>query len=461
MMAATRLSEVSERSPSGASSALHRLFWRVHFWAGLLTTPVVLFAVLTGLLYVWTPEIEAWRHSAVDQVPATAQRVPLDAQVAAATAAYPGQDLRFVVPAFGPGDTTQVVLKAPPAADAHAGHGEHDHGLPSGRIVYVNPANAEVVGSLLEMQRFKTWAKRLHSSALQGNGWRWLMELGASWLLIMMITGLVLWWPRSVPQGGRGWGSLLPRGGKGRVTWRDAHALVGVVMGGVLAVLLVTGLTWSRHAGENFRQLQKTLGQESPRPSKGLMSAAGEGGPLNWQQVWDSARAVSPEIAMQMTPPQGQRGVWRVENYDRDQPTRRFNLALDAYTGELLFRSGWDQMPVMAQATAVGIPFHRGELGWWNRALLVLAALTTLGSLVSGWVMWWMRRPSGALAVPRMSWHQLRAVPAWVWGLVLCLGWALPVWGLSALALGAAEGLAWGFRRWGGRFTAVHRVGAR
>lgn len=456
MMAATKLNEVSARGTDVGATALHRLFWRVHFWAGLLCTPVVLFAVLTGLLYVWTPEIEAWRHETVDRVPVAAQSLPLDAQVEAATAAYPGQDVRFVVPAFQPGDTTQVVLKPLPVPGEHAGHGElHDHGLPSGRIVYVNPANAEVAGSLLEMQRFKTWAKRLHSSALQGNGWRWLMELGASWLLIMMVTGLVLWWPRSVTQGGRGWASLRPRWGRGRVTWRDVHALVGVMMGGVLAVLLITGLTWSRHAGDNFRQLQKTLGQESPRPSPGLKSSASEGERLAWQQAWVLARAASPDIALQITPPQGERGVWRVENYDRDQPTRRFNLALDAYTGELLFRSGWDQMPVLARATAVGIPFHRGEFGAWNRVLLVLAALMTLGSLVSGWVMWWLRRPAGAMAVPRLSWQQVRAVPAWVWAVVMGLGWALPVWGLSALALAAAEGLAWGFRRWGARVSAV------
>ena len=38
---------------------LHRLFWRIHFWAGLISAPIVIFAALTGLLYALSPQIEA------------------------------------------------------------------------------------------------------------------------------------------------------------------------------------------------------------------------------------------------------------------------------------------------------------------------------------------------------------------------------------------------------------------
>ncbi|HSI58141.1 MAG TPA: PepSY domain-containing protein, partial [Ideonella sp.] len=92
-------------------AALRRVFWRVHFWAGLITAPLVLFAALTGLLYVFTPQIEAWRHAELDRVPASASMLPLDQQVAAVQAAFPGQPLRYVVPAARPGQTTQVALK--------------------------------------------------------------------------------------------------------------------------------------------------------------------------------------------------------------------------------------------------------------------------------------------------------------------------------------------------------------
>ncbi|MBC7699552.1 MAG: PepSY domain-containing protein [Massilia sp.] len=192
------------------SHTLHRLFWRIHFWAGLISAPIVVFAALTGLFYALSPQIEARLYADLDHVnvPANpAMKASLDLQVAAVLASHPHEALRHVVPAQGHTDSTQVYLQA---AHAHhtASQGEHDHGLPTGSIVYINPYTAQVLGQLPELQRFKTWSKKLHSSALQGDGWRWLIELGASWMLVLFATGLVLWWPKPQSQGGPGWRAL-------------------------------------------------------------------------------------------------------------------------------------------------------------------------------------------------------------------------------------------------------------
>jgi uncharacterized iron-regulated membrane protein len=290
------------------------------------------------------------------------------------------------------------------------------------------------------MERFKTWAKKLHSSALQGDGWRWLIELAASWMLVMFTTGLYLWWPRSQAAGGPGWRALVPRFGRGRSTWRDLHASLALLMSSVLVVVLVTGLTWSRHTGENFRAAQHALGQASPRAPKHLRSAPFEGRtPLSLQAVFEAARAQTPDVQMQLTPPKGDDGVWRVENFDRSQPRKRFSLALDAGSGALLHQSGWQDFPLVPQATAVGIPFHRGEFGVWNQALLALAALVAIFSVVSGVVMWWRRRPAGRVGAPGVSLRQVRTVPVYLWLLIAALMWAMPVFGISAALLVGAE----------------------
>jgi uncharacterized iron-regulated membrane protein len=432
--------------------SLHRLFWRLHFWAGLITAPIVLFAAFTGLLYVFTPQIEAWRHGELDRVPVQAQQLrSLDEQVAAAQAALPGQQLRYAVPGFAPGDTTQVVFK--PLASQHAGHGEttalHDHGLPMGTIAYVNPYTGQVVGTLQEMERFRTWSKKLHSNALQGDRWRWPLELAASWMLVMFATGIYLWWPRAEQRRSAGWRAYWPRAGRGRTAWRHWHGLVAVVMGVVLCTLLVTGLTWSEHAGGRFKAMQKALQQDSPRVPKSLRSSPGaetlssEKAALSWQAVADRAQPLVPPVSMMITPPAGPQGVWRVENFDRGQPRSRFGLALDAYSGQTLFYSGWDAMPLMSRATAIGIPFHRGEFGWWNQLLLVLAALTAIFSVVSGFVMWWMRRPQGRVAAPTVGTAQWRAITrpqgAGLLVLVCLLSYAMPLFGWSLLLFGFIE----------------------
>jgi len=426
---------------------LHRLFWRIHFWAGLISAPIVIFAALTGLLYALSPQIEARLYAGLDHVTASASpavKASLDQQVAAALAEHPHEALRYVVPAHGAIDSTQVYLQA-----AHAHHqakGEHDHGLPTGSIVYVNPYSAQVLGQLPELQRFKTWSKKLHSSALQGDGWRWLIELGASWMLVLFATGLVLWWPKSQAQGGPGWRALWPRrGASPRLTWRDLHASIAIALGLVTLTVLVTGLTWAEHSGDNFRAAQQALGQGTPKAPKGLRSqpAASSSTPLNWQAVHEQVRAQAPDIAVQLTPPSSADGVWRAENFDRSQPTKRFTRVIDAYSGQTLFRSGWDQLPALSKATAVGIPFHRGEFGGWNQVLLILVALAAVFSVVSGLMMWWLRRPRGGLAAPQVSRQALRQLPprTWWWLLPLAgaLSLALPVFGWSLALFTAIE----------------------
>lgn len=450
----SQVADTASTQPS-RSAGLHRLFWRVHFWAGLITAPIVLFAAFTGLLYVFTPQIEAIVHASVDRVPVGAARAPLDRQIAAAQAAMDGARLRALVPAFEAGETTQVYFAAPPSAHAghtmpgdKAGRSDHDHGLPQGRIAYVDPYTGQVVGHLAEMDRFKTWAKKLHSSALQGNGWRWLIELAASWMLVMFATGLYMWWPRSQAAGGPGWRALVPRLGRGRTTWRDFHASLGLVMSAVLMVVLVTGLTWSRHTGENFRAAQEALGQASPKAPKNLRSLPMEGrAPLSVQTVFETARANAPEVQMQLTPPKGDGGVWRIENFDRGQPQKRFALVLDAGSGAVLFRSGWQDFPIVPKATAVGIPFHRGEFGVWNQALLALAALVAIFSVASGAVMWWRRRPARRVGVPAVSLQHVRTVPVYLWLLCAAMAWSMPVFGISLAVLVGAELAAAAWRR--------------
>lgn len=421
-------------------SVLQRLFWRVHFWAGLIISPIVLFAAISGLIYVFNPQIEAWRHANLDHVAASATVVMLDQQVEVAKQTLPEQSLRYVVPARQAGETTKVYFESTHAKHDATRPGDHNHRLPDGNIIYINPHTGAVVGSLAEMQRFQIWAKKLHSTFLQGDGWRWLIELAASWMLVLFATGLVLWWPRSQTQNGHGWRALIPRWGRGRRTWRDLHTLFSILISTVLVALLLTGLTWSKYTGTNFRDAQKALGQSTPRAPNSLKSSAPESRTtLSWQYVYDAAKARAPDVSIMLTPPKNITGFWKIENFDRGQPQNRFNLALDQYTGQTLFYSDWDALPPTAKATALGIPFHRGEFGLWNQLLLVLAALVAIFSVISGFVMWWKRRPISKLAAPTLTRKQARAVPFWVWLAAIILGYAMPVFGTSLLIMVVIE----------------------
>lgn len=422
--------------------------WRIHFWAALIASPFVLIAVLTGMLYIFTPQIEAHLYGHLEHVAPTGPMLALDASVTAARMAAPsGYRIEAVVPPATPRDTVQVTF-ARPSHDMseHAGHGQPAPAATATaptsappaanmgkRTVFVDPYHARVLGSLLEQDRFNQWARRLHSRLLQGESLRWMIELAASWLLVMLLTGIVLWWPRPGQPG-------LPRAGaRGRHGWRQWHAFLGVLLSVLSLAMVLTGITWSKYAGTEVRALRDWTGQAPPQVPSHLHSMPQDRPQLDFQQAWDRTRALVPAVPVQLTPPRGPHGFWRAGSADRMHPTSRFDLVLNAYDGQVLYYAGWDQQTAFGKATAIGIPFHRGELGIWNQLLLFVFAAGILFSLVSGWVMFFKRRRAGIAWLPRLLPGAWRSLPplAMLLGLALCA--LMPLLAISSVALVVVE----------------------
>lgn len=84
---------------------------------------------------------------------------------------------------------------------------------------------------------------------------------------------------------------------------------------------------------------------------------------------------------------------------------------------------------------AWGIAFHEGDMGWWNIALNTLFCLAMIFVPLSGIVMWWKRRPTGAgrLAAPPRPAEVPFAMGAIL--LTLALALAFPMLGLTILAV--------------------------
>jgi len=436
------------------------LMWRIHFWAALIATPFALVAALTGTLYVFTPQIESALYGHLDQVEVLEKARPFDELVDAARRAAPdGWTLHSVVPPQRVNESTRIAWVAPreqaakpqrlTAASGHSGHAEHgaaasvgqpgkpaflrpSFGLPSkALVVYVNPYTAQVLGSLEQSQRFSVWARKLHSSWLQGDGWRWLIELAASWVMVMLVTGAYLWWPQP---------SAAPGRGTGRGAWRRWHAWTGVGLSVVTAAILATGLTWSKNAGERVRWARDAAGQASPRIPAHFQSKPVQGSaPMNWEQAVEAIRQHAPDVSMQIMPPQGATGVWRANQIDRGQPMDRFDLLVDAYSGERLYFSGWDQQTFFGKATGVGIPFHRAELGYWNQAVLFIFGLGLIFSMASGWVMYFKRRSLGSSGMPALLPGAWRSPSLAMWLSAGLMVWAMPLLSMTAPMVAMAE----------------------
>lgn len=101
--------------------------------------------------------------------------------------------------------------------------------------------------------------RKLHSLEVVGWWGNRIIEAVAGWMVLLVATGLYLWWPR-----GRGVGVLVPRRTGGRPLWRDLHAVAGIYTAGFILFLALTGLPWSGVWGKQFYDLSYGAGLGMP-----------------------------------------------------------------------------------------------------------------------------------------------------------------------------------------------------
>ncbi|EGI76416.1 PepSY-associated TM helix domain-containing protein [Hylemonella gracilis] len=238
---------------SVSDHGLYRRVWRWHFYAGLLCLPFLLLLAITGALYLYKEPIEARVYAGLLQVETSAAPV-LDAEalVAAALGAVPGQAVRYVAPA-GPDRSAEVGIRTPQGESVS---------------VYVHPATGQVLGSLRDERKLMEVVKRLHSLVLVGPVANHLIEVVAGWAIVLAVTGVFLWWPRThgKPALAQAGGVLSVRGTpRQRLWWRDVHAIVGLFAAAVIVFLAATGMPWSAFWGQQFGRISGELGIGLPK----------------------------------------------------------------------------------------------------------------------------------------------------------------------------------------------------
>lgn len=400
-----------------SNARLYRRLWRWHFYAAFLVIPFVLLQSATGVLYLWQDAWADWTHPGLRFVAPGATAAPLEDQLEAALFHRPDAVPSLMRVEVDPRRSTQVMF-----ADAQ--------GMPF--PVFVDPYRAEVIGELSGWQWMPGWTRLLHGGWPLNPMGSWLLELGACWAVVMIASGLYLWWPRerSFRQ------ALVPRLRQGpRVAMIDLHAIVAVLFSGFLLLFLLTALPWTDFWGKRVLQpVQSMLGQPSPFGDafRARSDPAGQVSRLSIDAAVAKARATGLRGTLEVSlgqQPQSPRII-------RDllaQSSDRQVVALDRYSGETLVHTTWDDYPWLPRVVATGVDLHEGRLfGAANRWLNTALAVALIWLSVTGFVSWWLRRPRGRLGAPaRLGGSVPRTVL--VSGATLCA--LMPLLGLSVLAL--------------------------
>ena len=433
-----------EAAPS-APSALYRAIWRWHFYAGLFVLPFLLVLATTGLIMIYGNSVETFLGKKYFVEPGGAH-IDVVKQALAAQAAVPG------------GTVTMYV--APPSADRSsvfvitADGKEH--------VVSVDPHDGRVLGSIVKDDTLFYWARNIHGTLLLGKPGSWIIEVAAGLGVIMVLTGLYMWWPRD---GGAAQVFIPNLAVRGRRLWKELHVSTGFYIAVFLLFFLISGLSWTPFWGAKMTQAWSTFPaakwddvplsdkthasmnhgalrevpwalEETPMPASG--STAGiagvpEGQPVNLDSVVLLARGIGFDQQFRINLPVGDDGVYTVSadsmDDDTNDPMGDRTVHIDQYTGKILADVRFADYSLPGKAMAIGIALHQANLGLWNTALNTAYCLSVIFLVVSGVVMWWKRRPAGSFAVPRYP--RGYRLPAGILGIAVAVSVMFPLTGIA------------------------------
>lgn len=422
------------------SSRVYAKLWRLHFYAGLIAAPIVLWLCVTGILYILSPQVEAALYRHLLFVDPQAQTVSFDRQLEAARSAFPHLVATGFHPSKAPNRSAYVSLTTPDEARMVGMR----HGGPTEAIaVYVNPYTGAVLGSLREEDRYSHSMGSWHGNLYLGSFGRLLTELGTAWTLALLLTGLYLWFPR---RSGEVWGVWLTRlkGGRGRTWWRDFHSVGGMYTAVLIAGFLLTGLMISFSTGTGFALLRVALGQNVPTAPRSLRSMpAGGGGAVTLQSLEAVAQQTGLVRSYMIGLPKSESGLYTLSaDNGMGAPARRLDVSVDQFTGDVRHRSGWAQYPWLLKLTVFGLGFHFGALfGTVGQVLGIIACIAPIFFIVSGIVMWWKRKPAHAWALPRATGDGWKPFPRALVAGIVAFSVLIPTFGVSlviALAIDSA-----------------------
>ncbi|WP_233834598.1 PepSY-associated TM helix domain-containing protein [Paraburkholderia sp. ZP32-5] len=480
----------STRSNTGTAHPGYRTLWRWHFYAGLFVMPFLLVLAITGTLYCFQPQIEPllYPHRLIVE-PQAIPRLPDNALLAKARAAMPA----------GSAALTAVITRDPQRS------AEFVFRVADGtqQSVYLNPYNGELLGTLSVDDRLMQVDRMIHRKLLLGKPGELLMELVACWTLVMIGTGLALWWPRAT---GGTRAVLLPRFAlRGRPLWKSIHAALGIWLAlGALAFVL-TGLPWTGSWGKQFKAFATATHLGAPRGAWGGLAlhstlpgahaehaatadahapdtthdhhasnadmdsmpgmvmddlplplapwaagnthvpastTSGTARPLSLGHIVALAASLGITDDYNIVLPASASGVYTV-SYFPSNPRDERTLYVDQYSGAILKDIRYRDYGPIAKAVSYGTSLHMGRyFGVANQILCTVISLGLATLAVTGCVMWWKRRPQRSLGAPSRE----RAAPpmlGWKAGLVL-LGIIFPLMGATLVAVALLDWLIFG-----------------
>lgn len=341
----------------------------IHLYVGLVAAFFLICISISGAVIAFEPELNRAFHPELTKVAPAGQALNWDDFRTKVDAQSPGWKLiRFYFPEQ-PDQATYVRLR-----------NGSTHKV---RHVYVNQYTGTVLGSTEDGSNWIIKVHDLHVNFLSGKVGNQIVTWSTVGLLLLSITGIIVWWPRMTFRFHRN--SPLPR------LNRDLHMSVGFWSSLAMFTFAITGLGLHYQTGKLLDLLNTP---------KSAASLPGHGTTI--EGMMQTAREALPGAVIPRLLLAEKKGdpVFLYVRFPEDKtPAGRSFVTLDAKTGTVLSVGSSRTAPLLQTALVQWTrEIHTGTiLGTPTKILAVCFALMLALLAVTGPLIWWIKQ--------RAIWH--------------------------------------------------------
>lgn len=360
----------------------------LHLWLGLVSGLVVFIVGITGCCYVFINEIqhftEPWQFVQTENRPC----LPPSQIKGIVEKSLPARQVSFIN--YRPGYTS------------YAGVFGKDYSYG----VYVNPYN----GNIRHVRNFKGKHFDFFSFVLDGHMNLWLpFKIGRPIenacvliFLVLLISGLILWWPRNLRKANRDKSFKIKWKAKFKRINYDLHNVLGFYVLLIAFAFTVTGLVWSYQWFARSVYWVSSAGREAYPEFKAAISDTTISGSYKLASVdslWLLHTKGKPHIGSSVSFPRDKKDVieiginyrpgknYKQDFYNYDQYTLRQVKGLGVFSGK------YAQASVAGRIARMNYDIHTGQIGGLPTKVLAFFASLICASLpVTGFYIWWGKK---------------------------------------------------------------------
>lgn len=399
-------SKIDTKNPSAVSKrvkkqSLRQLWLDIHLYLGLFAGALLVVFGITGSILVFFQEIDEWLNPQLLTVSLPVSGTSESDQ----TLQGEYQSLSSILNAAHDVVARDSTVSALYAPRYHEGvfMVSVDQASGASQRIFVDPYRAQVTG--VRSYTADDWVPsylidfifKLHFSLLMGLNGMTLVAIVALLLLISLITGLIIWWPKSEQ-----WRKALTiKFGAGSVRLNfDLHKTSSLYFCPVMAAVLLSGVYMNLN--DPFVWVTQQFSPDTREPPYKLQSHPNTSSEnkqlIDIETVWQNVLQQFPQGELNAIYfPENESGVFVVTQKNVPNVSRFWSerqIAVNQYSGEIIEVRAPDTRQSAGETFLDWQwPLHSGKaFDWLGRILVCLAGLACPVIYVTGVIRWLQKR---------------------------------------------------------------------